>query len=218
MAAALALGLPLGALAEAPFDFDKASGRLPKNVVPIDYSIAIVPNIEAKTFTGTEVTSLKFREATRTVVFNTLNLTLKDVRFDGKPVKHVATDNEAQLTTVTLASAAPVGMHKLTMSYSGVMETRPQGLFVQPYGKSAGNPGGTMLTTQMESTDARRVFPCWDEPAFRATFELTATVPAEWATIGNMPVAQARGARHARHDRLRALAEDALVPGGVHRR
>jgi aminopeptidase N len=192
MAAALvvAVALPLSALAAAPFDFDKASGRLPKNIVPVDYSIAIVPNAEAKTFTGTESVSLKFREATDTVVFNTLNLSLKDVRLDGKPVKNVATDNDAQLTTVTLAGAAPVGMHTLTMSYSGVIETRPQGLFVQPYGKSAGNPGGTMLSTQMESTDARRMFPCWDEPAFRATFQLTATVPAGWATIGNMPVAR----------------------------
>ncbi len=189
---AVALGATLAqtALAVAPFDFDKAYGRLPKNVVPVDYSIAIVPNVAAKTFTGTESVSLKFREATRTVVFNTLNLTLKDVRLDGKPVKHVATDNDQQLSTVTLAAAAPVGTHKLTMAYSGVMETRPQGMFVQPYGKSGGNPGGTMVSTQMESTDARRVFPCWDEPAFRATFKLTATVPTEWATIGNMPVAR----------------------------
>jgi aminopeptidase N len=45
-----------------------------------------------------------------------------------------------------------------------------------------------MLSTQMESTDARRMFPCWDEPAFRATFKLTTTVPAGWASIGNMPI------------------------------
>src|SRR5579863_9135597 len=182
------LVLPLSALAEAPFDFDKASGRLPKNVVPTDYRIAIVPNLSAKTFTGTESVSLKFREATRSVVFNTLNLTLKDVRLDGKPVKHV-TDNQAQLTTVTLAAAAPVGTHKLTMSYSGVIESRPQGLFAQPYDKVGGGTG-VLLTTQMESTDARRMFPSWDEPAFRATFQLTATVPADWATLGNMPIAR----------------------------
>ena len=113
IAAALAAALAQSTLAEAPFDFDKAYGRLPKNVVPVDYSIAIVPNVATRTFTGTETVSLKFREASRTVVFNTLNLTLKDLRLDGKPVKHVATDNDKQLTTVTLASAAPVGMHTL---------------------------------------------------------------------------------------------------------
>jgi aminopeptidase N len=187
-ACGVALLLPLSALAEEPFDFDKAPGRLPKNVVPIGYDIAVVPDIKAKSFTGTETVSLKFREATDKVVFNTLNLTLKGVRLDGKPLKGVATDNDKQLTSLTLTAKAAAGMHKLTLSYSGVIESRPQGLFVQPYGKSAGNPGGVMLSTQMESTDARRMFPCWDEPAFRATFKLTATVPAEWATIGNMPI------------------------------
>ena len=187
-ACGVALLLPLSALAEQPFDFDKAPGRLPKNVVPVDYTIAVVPHIQAKTFTGTETVSLKFREATDRVVFNTLNLTLKDVRLDGAPVKGVATDSDQQLTTLTLSSKAAAGMHMLTLSYSGAIETRPQGLFVQPYGKAAGNPGGVMLGTQMESTDARRMFPCWDEPAFRATFRLTATVPAGWATIGNMPI------------------------------
>ncbi|HEY2145803.1 MAG TPA: M1 family aminopeptidase, partial [Steroidobacteraceae bacterium] len=44
-------------------------------------------------------------------------------------------------------------------------------------------------STQMEATDARRMFPCWDEPSFRAFFSLTVTVPASWATVGNMPIA-----------------------------
>ncbi len=187
-ACGVALMLPLSALAEEPFDFDKAPGRLPKNVVPVDYRIAVVPNVEAKTFTGRETVSLKFREATDKVVFNTLNLTVKGVRLDGQPVKSVATDNDKQLTTVTLPAKAATGTHKLSLSYSGVIETRPQGMFEQHYGKTAGNPGGVMLSTQMESTDARRMFPCWDEPAFRATFKLTATLPAGWATIGNMPI------------------------------
>ncbi|HEY7887166.1 MAG TPA: M1 family metallopeptidase [Steroidobacteraceae bacterium] len=177
------------AAAEAPFSFDRAPGRLPKNVVPIDYDIAVTPEAATKTFTGTESVSLEFRAATDKVVFNTLNLKLQNVRLDGHPVANVATDNAAQLTTLRLAKAAPAGMHRLTLSYAGVIETRPQGLFVQPYTTPAGGQG-VMLTTQMESTDARRMFPCWDEPAFRAKFQLTATVPADWATIGNMPVAR----------------------------
>jgi aminopeptidase N len=188
-AATLALALPLAALAAEPFDFDKAPGRLPKNVVPIDYNIAVVPDIAAKTFTGTESVSLNFRAPTDQVVFNTLNLTLKDVRVDGKPVKDVKNDNDAQLATVTLAAPAAAGAHRLTLVYSGVIESRPQGLFAQPYGKVGGGEG-VLLSTQMESTDARRMFPCWDEPAFRATYRLTVTVPAEWQTIGNMPVAK----------------------------
>ena len=215
---ALALTSGLATAAEAPFDFDKASGRLAKNVVPLDYDIAVVPDAAARTFTGIESVSLRFRTATDKVVFNTLNLTLSNVRLDGQPVARVGTDNAAQLTTLTLAAAAAAGQHTLTLSYSGVIETRPQGLFVQPYSREGGGGQGLLLTTQMESTDARRMFPCWDEPAFRATFALTATVPADWATVGNMPDRKARGARQARDHDLRALPEDAVVPGGIHRR
>ncbi|MFZ0497840.1 MAG: M1 family metallopeptidase [Steroidobacteraceae bacterium] len=175
--------------AEAPFSFDRAPGRLPKNVVPLDYAVAVTPDVAARTLTGTESVSLEFRTATDKIVFNTLNLKLQNVRLDGRPVANVNTDNAAQLTTVTLSAPAPAGMHKLTLSYAGLIETRPQGLFVQPYRKADGSQG-VMLSTQMESTDARRMFPCWDEPAFRARFGLTATVPAGWATIGNMPVAK----------------------------
>lgn len=188
-ALAVTVALPLAAAAPGPFSFDAAPGRLPKNVVPVDYDIAVVPDVAAKTFTGTETVSLRFRSPTDRVVFNTLNLKLENVRLDGKAVAAVATDNDKQLTTVTLAAAAPAGLHSLSMSYSGVIESAPQGLFAQPYDK----PGGVhavMLSTQMEATDARRMFPCWDEPAFRATFVLTATVPADWAVVGNMPIAR----------------------------
>jgi aminopeptidase N len=178
----------MSAAAAAPFDFDHAPGRLPKNIVPVAYDIAVTPDVAARTFTGTESVSLRFRGVSDRIVFNTLNLRLRNVRLDGQPVARVATDNAAQLTTLTLAAKAPAGLHRLTLSYSGIMETRPQGLFVQPYVKADGGQA-VMLTTQMESTDARRMFPCWDEPAFRAAFRLTATVPADWVTIGNMPIA-----------------------------
>jgi aminopeptidase N len=175
--------------AEAPFSFDSAPGRLPKDVVPVDYDIAIVPNIAAHSFKGTESVKLQVRSTTSQIIFNTLNLKLHDVRLDGTPVLNVATDNDAQLTTVTLAKPAATGDHTLTISYEGVIEQEPQGLFAQAYEKPGGGKG-VMLSTQMETTDARRMFPGWDEPAFRARFTLTATVPANWATIANMPRAK----------------------------
>ena len=45
-----------------------------------------------------------------------------------------------------------------------------------------------MLGTQFEATDARRLFPCWDEPSFRARFQLTAVIPENWTAISNMPI------------------------------
>jgi aminopeptidase N len=173
----------------SPFSFDQAPGRLPKNVVPIHYTIAIVPNTTALTLTGRESVLIRVRDATDTIQFNSLNQTLRHVRLDGHPVKRVVSNDEQQLTTVTLVAPATPGMHTLSFIYTGKIETQPHGLFAQPYAGSDGVPG-VLLSTQMEATDARRMFPCWDEPAFRATFRLTATVPKNWTTLANMPISK----------------------------
>jgi aminopeptidase N len=172
----------------APFAFDSAPGRLPKNVVPVSYDVAVVPDADALKLTGTESVQLQFRAATATVQFNSLNETLSHVLLDGKPVKTVTSSDEQQLTTVTLTKPV-TGLHTLSFSYSGKIETQPQGLFAQKYKKSDGGEA-VLLSTQMEATDARRMFPCWDEPSFRAYFHLTVTIPASWAVVGNMPIAR----------------------------
>src|ERR1700722_7304077 len=184
---ALSLAVRLIAASPAiggPFSVDEVPGRLPKDVVPVGYQIAIVPNSQALTLTGRESVLLKVREGTGTLKFNSLNETLHDVRFDGKPVKQVVSSDALQLTTITLSEPAAAGAHTLSFAYTGKIETQPRGLFAQTY---AGRTGAKtlLLSTQMEATDARRMFPCWDEPAFRATFDLTVTMPAACATIAN---------------------------------
>ncbi|MGH8202801.1 MAG: M1 family metallopeptidase [Steroidobacteraceae bacterium] len=189
LAIPLSLALPAAVLAEAPFSFDTAPGRLPKNVVPEDYRITLVPDAEAMTLAGAESVTLEFREASDTIRFNSLNEKLAKVLLDGKPVKSVVSDDQSQLTTVTLATPAPAGEHTLSFVYTGRIETKPKGLFAQPFVK----PGGAkdlLLSTQFEFTDARRMFPCWDEPAFRATYMLTVTVPSKWKVVSNMPAAR----------------------------
>ena len=181
--------LAVSASAEGPFSFDAAPGRLPKTVVPLDYDLALVPDLEAHTVRGTEAITLKVRSATTTITFNSLNQKLDHVLFDGQPVSRVESDDKAQLTTVTLAKPASVGLHRLTFTYEGKIESQPFGLYTQNFKR----PDGTtdlLLSTKFEATDARRMFPCWDEPAFRATFRVAVTVAAAWTTIGNMPVAQ----------------------------
>jgi aminopeptidase N len=197
---ALALSLAGSASAQAPFSFESAFGRLPKNVIPIDYTIAIVPDASALSLTGEESVVLDFRQATDTVVFNSLNQTLDHVQLDGDAVASTVSDDQKQLTTVKLGRPAAVGRHTLTFSYKGKIEKDPQGLFAQHYVKPGGGEG-LLLSTQFESTDARRMFPCWDEPAFRATFRLTATVPSEWVAVSNMPISS-----RAVHDKLATVS------------
>jgi aminopeptidase N len=188
LAASSAFAMVSPASAVAPFSFDTAQGRLPKNVVPLDYDIAIVPNLTDRTLAGEESVVLDFRAATDTIQFNSLNEVLDRVRLDGEAVKSVVSSDEQQLTTVTLVRVAGIGQHKLTFTYQGKIESSPHGLFAQSYVRQDGSRD-VMLSTQFEAIDARRMFPCWDEPAFRSTFALTVTVPKSWSAISNMPIA-----------------------------
>ena len=174
---------------ERPFSFDSTPGRLPKNVVPEHYDVAVTPDIKTLSFAGRESITLQVLASTDRIIFNSLNETLTDVRLDGQPAAGTTSDDERQLTTVRLAHPAVVGRHRLTFDYRGKIEERPQGLFLQHYAYP-GAAAGQLLSTELEATDARRLFPCWDEPAFRAVFELTVTVPSGWVTLSNMPVAQ----------------------------
>ena len=184
---ALTLLASMPVLAGAPFSFDAAPGRLPKDVVPLDYTVAITPDVDALAFSGVETVRVRVRASVRRLVFNSLNETLDDVRLDGQPAASVVSDDSQQLTTVTLSRPAARGVHTLRFRYRGKVETQPHGLFIQHYTTHAGAKA-LLLSTKMESTDARRMFPCWDEPAFRATFQLIVTVPVDWNTVSNMPV------------------------------
>src|SRR5580658_8814355 len=149
-AVALACSVAAGStLAAAPFSFDTAYGRLPKDVVPIAYTLEITPDLASMTNAGQESVLLKVRKATDTIQFNSLNEKLSDVRLDGKPVKSVNSDDSKQLTSVTLAAPTSVGEHTLSFTYTGKIETSAQGLFAQKYSQPR---EGLMLTTQFEST------------------------------------------------------------------
>src|SRR5271154_5514294 len=102
VAASLALVLALPVLADAPYDFDKTAGRLPKDVVPTDYELSLAPDIAGKQINGHETVHLEFRSASATIQFDSGDEKLRDLRFDGKPVSTFVTDNAQQLTTVTL--------------------------------------------------------------------------------------------------------------------
>ena len=198
----LAAGDPTANLVPAPFNFDTAFGRLPKNVVPLDYDIALTPDAEARTLSGHESIVLHFRAITDTIIFNSLNETLSEVRFDGRAVESVKSNDDQQLTTVLLKEPAIRGQHTLTFSYTGKIETMARGMFAQPYLRPDGAKG-LLLSTKLEATDARRLFPCWDEPAFRARFRLSVTAPAHWVAVSNMPISA-----HSTHRDLTTTAFD----------
>ena len=186
----LCWGTLLFGAVEEPFNFCKTPGKLPKQVVPTEYSIRVVPHIENFTFVGSEMVKLNVRSPARQLVLNALELKIQAASVDGKELQASAIkiDEETELLTLTLPSGLAAGDHSLTLRFTGKINQQGQGLFHVPYQEQGSGARKVMLGTQLEATDARRFFPCWDEPAFRARFELTVVVPENWLAVSNMPV------------------------------
>jgi len=193
LAAVLSITFPAIMSAEKPFSFKDTPGKLPKEVVPTDYSIRIVPNIDALKFSGTETVKLDVRNSVHRLVLNALEMEISDASLDGKtlPKSAIQIDRENELIILALPSELAAGNHRLALSFSGKINQQGQGLFYMRY-QEQGSPAVAekkfMLGTQFEATDARRFFPCWDEPAFRARFQLTTVVPGNWVAVSNMPI------------------------------
>ncbi len=180
----------LVAAVEEPFNFNETPGKLPKEVVPTEYAIRIVSNLDNLRFTGSETVKLNVRSPVHQLVLNGLELEIEAASVDGKqlPFSAIKSDNEKELLTLTLPSELPAGDHTLALRFTGKINQQGQGLFYVHYQEQGSGARKVMLGTQFEATDARRFFPCWDEPAFRARFQLTVVVPDNWLAVSNMPI------------------------------
>jgi aminopeptidase N len=175
---------------EKPFNFDETPGKLPKEVHPTEYAIRIVPNLENFTFAGKETVKVNVQRPVHQLVLNALELRIEAASVDGKelPLSAIRTENEKELLTLELPSELPAGDHVLMLRFAGKINQQGQGLFYMHYQEQGTGARRAMLGTQFEATDARRFFPCWDEPAFRARFQLSAVVPGNWVAVSNMPI------------------------------
>jgi aminopeptidase N len=97
----------------------------------------------------------------------------------------------AQTATISFGKKLPAGRYTLNIDYAGKILQQANGLFALDY-KDPKGAEKRALFTQFEAPDARRFVPSWDEPNYKATFDLTATVPADQMAVSNMPVAARR--------------------------
>src|SRR5215469_4364410 len=186
----LAILLTFGpARADQVFSLATTPGRLPKTVLPLHYAIDLKPDLNALSISGSEDVDIEVRTTTDRLVLNALNIAIASASIDGKPGEDakISLDAKAQTATLTFPRTIEVGAHRLRVAFTSRINQFSQGLFFVDY--PAGNVRKRMLATQLEPTDARRIFPCWDEPAFKATFEPTVTVPANFLAVSNMPIA-----------------------------
>jgi aminopeptidase N len=193
----LALGV---AQAEEPFVFDKTPGKLPKNVVPRHYAVRIEPDVEAATLRGEETIELDVRKSVREIVLNSLELEIDAAFLLGDVEIPLTSRLDAARQTLTLALPRQLipGKYEIHLRFHGKLREQPQGLFISRY--QADGTQKRALVTQMEATDARRMFPCWDEPVYRATFRLSAVVPEKHVAVSNMPVEMERSVGNERKE------------------
>jgi aminopeptidase N len=193
-AALVAFILPFTVSAEEPFKFENTPGKLPKEVAPKSYDIRLTPDLEKLTFTGSETVILEVRKPVKSITLNVNAVTIGSAKLTSAKgaaalTATIAINAQEQTATLTFANEIAAGTHTLTLDFAGKINQGGQGLFFADYREEASAAAKKrMLGTQMEAVDARRVFPCWDEPSFRAKFRLTATVPATFSAISNMPV------------------------------
>ena len=187
-AALLAAASP--AQAEAPFSFAATPGKLPKDVVPVQYAAHLVPDIAAATFLGSETIEIDVLKATSVIMLNVANIEIDAASLSGKGGERKLTpiiDKEQQTLTFKLEAPLAPGRYQLALKFHGVIGREARGAFYLPY--KVDGVDKRVLATQMEPSDARRLLPLWDEPAFRANFKLTVDVPATFKAYSNMPVA-----------------------------
>jgi len=165
--------------------------RLPTSVAPVRYDIRLEPDLEAATFTGEEAITVTVKEPVSEIVLNAAELTIQSVNIEnaeGIVVQgSVALDAEAERARLLFPSPITPGEWRVRLSFTGVLNDRLHGFYRSTYKDAAGTPH-TIAATQFESTDARRGFPCWDEPAAKAVFGVTLVLPEGLAAVSNTAI------------------------------
>ena len=180
--------------AENPYEFASTPGKLPKQVVPLEYSIRIAPDLAELTFTGSERIKVKATQPIRELVLNSAELEIAKALVDGIQLSQdaIKLDPNNELLTLALPNELPAGEHAIALEFSGKITPKGRGLYYMPYQEQGTGAKKVALGTQFEPSDARRFFPCWDEPSFRARFQLTAVVPENWLAVSNRPIESER--------------------------
>lgn len=198
--AAIALTTPASILAQPSVQKDTVDPsvptQLPRTAVPHHYAVTITPHAQRLTFDGKVAIDLEVLKATQTLVLNAADLkftsaTLRSANGSTPLVARVALDADAQTATLTFPRSVAPGAYRLDLVYSGKINTQANGLFALDYKNKEGKDARSLFT-QFEAADARRFIPSWDEPDYKATFDLTARIPTGETAVGNMPVASTR--------------------------
>ncbi|MDX2342495.1 MAG: M1 family metallopeptidase [Acidimicrobiia bacterium] len=166
----------------------EAEYRLPRTVIPSRYELTLAPDLGSASFTGTEVVDVIVTAPTNTVELNAIELEISGVEMVSSDYRHAASsityDAERERAIFTFDQDLSEGDWQLHAKFSGILNDDLHGFYRSTYKDADGNQQ-VIATTQFEATDARRAFPCWDEPDLKATFAVTLVVDEGLVAVSN---------------------------------
>ena len=181
---------------------EQSTTQLPRTVRPTHYAVTIDPDAANLRFKGIVAVNIDVLQPTSRITLNAIDMRFSKVslqslgRYAEFAAPRVLVDAEAQTVTFSFGKTIAHGNYVLSMDYTGKIGTQANGLFAIDYDTKDGKKRA--LYTQFENSDARRLIPCWDEPAYKTTFLLRAIVPGTQMAVSNMPVAQRTDLGHGR--------------------
>jgi aminopeptidase N len=156
--------------------------RLPTIVTPSHYDLAFVVDLTRERFDGTETIRVQVAEPTLHVVLHAAEIQFREVTIGTGAAAQAATvtlDEADQTATLTVPKPLDKGVTEIHARFTGILNSQLRGFYISK------TTLRKYAVTQFESTDARRAFPCFDEPAFKATFAITLTVDRGDTAISN---------------------------------
>lgn len=174
-----------------------AAQRLPNNATPQHYTLALTPDLTKATFSGDETIDVMLAAPSTSITLNAAEITFQAVTAGAKgatQTAQVSEDKDKEQATLTFPKPLPAGHNAVHIQYSGILNGQLRGFYLSKTAKR------NYAVTQFEPTDARRAFPSFDEPAYKATFDVSLTVDKGDTAISNTNItsdtADASGAKH----------------------
>ncbi len=167
-------------------------GRLPGNIVPTHYELELIPSLDEARFSGRVVIDLEVSgsgEEVSEIVCNAADLEITEVGLSiaGRTESASFTlDADTERLRIVTGSPIGAGPATLSISFTGILNDMLRGFYRSTY--TDGDGSHVIATTQFQSTDARRTFPCWDEPDYKATFSATLVVDPNLLAVSNTAI------------------------------
>ena len=152
--------------------------RLPKSVKPNNYIVSLEPNFTDFTFQGNVEISISISSPCDQILLNASEMEIQSVVLndsDNTWVANYSIDEETEVLSLTFSETLQTGDYSLKIEFIGTLNDKLRGFYRSQYTNPEGNTE-YLATTQFEATDARKAFPCWDEPDVKATFEILSLI------------------------------------------